>query len=400
MKTPPSIRRVARTLSRHKGACAVALAILCAAISPSRARCEDDKLHFTPVGTLLLDGAVYSAPDSKAFPAGVAIPETRLGVIAEYGKWSVKIEAGLAYNKVALRDVYFQYRFDSRNMLRLGAMVHHFGYQNCTAACNKVTMIEPITNSVFNQAHMIGLQYYYTGDHFFATGSLHAMPDATKLATGLSQIARSGWGVRSRLVWHPCNTAGRLAQIGVTGALMTPDRNGIISDRDIFTLSANFPTKVAQVQAIGATVTECRTRWQVTPELMCAYGPVGIEGQYVFAQINRRDHLPSYRAYGAYVTVRGLILGGDYTYSKSLAGIATPRPRSLELLATYNYTCLSDASAGIYGGRVNDVAAVASYYINRWMVARLRYGYTWVRDRAAEGPHDLGALQARLQIIF
>lgn len=388
----PLLRRALTTL-------ATGAAFISSLCLPAGARAETEKLKFTPVGTLLLDGAVYAAPDSKAFPAGVAIPETRLGVIAEYGKWSAKIEAGLAYNKVALRDVYFQYRFDNSNMLRLGAMVHHFGYQNCTAACNKVTMIEPITNSVFNQGQMIGLQYYHTGEHFFATGSLHAMPDATKLATGLSQIARSGWGVRSRLVWHPFNSTGRLVQVGVTGALMTPDRNGIISERDIFTLTANFPTKVAQVKAIGATITDCRTRWQVTPELMGAYGPVGIEGQYVFAQINRRE-LPAYRAYGAYVTVRGLILGGDYEYSRSLGGIATPRPHSLELLATYNYTCLSDASAGIYGGRANDVAAVASYYINRWMVARLRYGYTWVRDRATEGPHDLGALQVRLQIIF
>ncbi len=394
------MKTLLKNVGRHSATCILYLTLLVSLMIPSQGRCEDEKLKFTPVGTLLLDGAVYAAPDKKAFPAGVAIPETRLGVIADYGKWSVKIEAGLAYNKVALRDVYFQYRFDSRNMIRLGAMVHHFGYQNCTAACNKVTMIEPITNSVFNQGQMIGVQYYHMGDRFFATGSLHALPDATRLATAPSQIARSGWGVRSRLVWHPFTSEGRLAQIGITGALMTPDRNGIIEDRDLFTLAANFPTKVAQVQAVSAKVTECRTRWQFTPELMGAYGPVGIEGQYVFAQLNRRDNLPAFRAYGAYVTLRGLILGGDYTYSKSLAGIATPRPHSLELLATYNYTCLSDASAGIFGGRVNDLAVVAGYYINRWLTARLRYGYTWVRDRAAEGPHDLGALQARLQIIF
>ncbi len=381
---------------------AIILTALCS-LMPSKAHAEQsdaaDHLKFTPIGTLLFDGAVYASPTHEEFPAGVAIPAMRLGVQVDYGKWGVKLEAGLSYGKLVIRDAYFQYRFNASNMIRLGSMVHHFSYQNCMAACNKNTMIEPITNTVFNQGQMLGVQYYHTGEHFFATASAHAEPDATTLATGKAKLSRTGYGLRSRMVWHPFNSGGHLLQVGLTGAFMTPERESSTGEHDAFTLSANFPTKVAQVKAIGATLNDCINRWQVSPELMVSHGPVALETQYVYARINRHS-MHHFQGYGAYVTLRGLILGGDYTYSRNLAGIATPKPKSLELLATYNYTCLSDSKAGVFGGRVSDVAAVANYYINRWMTVRLRYGYTWVRDRSAEGPHDLGALQTRLQIIF
>lgn len=360
----------------------------------------DNGLEFTPIGTLLLDGALYASPQKDAFGDGVSIPEVRLGGLLSYQKWGVKIEVGTAYNKVALRDLYFQYTFSDKNLIRLGAQTQHFGYLNSTAACMKVTMIEPMPNSVFNAGQIIGLQYFHTGRHFFGVGSAYVEPDATGLVIGEGGMHMMGYGLRSRLAWHPWSEDGKMLQIGISGDFSSPQNDKSAGTHESFSYSANFPTKVAQVKAIGATVHDAMNRWQFTPELMASYGRMALESQYFFSRVNRRHDLPAFTGYGAYVTLRGLAIGNAYSYSYAMGGIATPAPKSLELVADYNYTCLSDRSSGIYGGRSSDLSLTANYYINRWMVARLRYGYTWIHDREAAGPDRLGALQARLQIIF
>ena len=360
----------------------------------------DNGLEFNPIGTLLIDGALYASPQKDSFGDGVAIPEVRIGSLLSYGKWGAKIEIGTAYNKVALRDLYFQYTFSSTDLIRLGAQTQHFGYLNSTAACMKVTMIEPMPNSVFNAGQIIGLQYFHTDPKWFGVASAYVEPDATGLVIGEGGMHMTGYGLRARLAWHPMIEDGKMLQVGISGDFASPQNDRSTGEHDSFSYSANFPTKVAQVSAVGARVYDAMNRWQFTPELMASYGRVALETQYFFSRVNRRHDLPAFTGYGAYATLRGLAIGRDYSYSTAMGGIATPAPKSLELVGNYSYTCLSDRSCGIYGGRASELSLTANYYINRWMIARLRYGYTWVHDRAAEGPDRLGALQARLQIIF
>ena len=69
----------------------------------------------------------------------------------------------------------------------------------------------------------------------------------------------------------------------------------------------------------------------------------------------------------------------------------------------YNYTDASDGKAGIHGGVMHDANATLTYYINSWMLARVRYSYTTVHDRIVEGmlpSRHVNTLEARLQIIF
>ena len=54
-------------------------------------------------------------------------------------------------------------------------------------------------------------------------------------------------------------------------------------------------------------------------------------------------------------------------------------------------------------GITNDVSCTLNYYINSWMLARLRYSYTNVRDRYVENllpSRHVNTIEARLQIIF
>lgn len=139
-----------------------------------------------------------------------------------------------------------------------------------------------------------------------------------------------------------------------------------------------------------------------TPELVAAYGPLGLETQYFYNQINRADNVTvkKYKASGAYATLRGLLTGGKYKYSGAEGSIETPGQGSLEGVVTYNYTDMSDPKAEIRGGRMNDLSFTLNYYINKYMIWRFRYSYTDVRNRDKVENVHLNAFQTRLQILF
>lgn len=375
-------------------------ALLCV---PAALMAQDDepKLKINPTGRILLDGALYASPQKYEFKDGFAIPDVRLGVKAQYGKWKAKIDVGFAYNKVGLKDVYFEYDFDKKNLLRGGSFIHQYGLQSATSSSMKPTMEEPISNAVFNDSRQIGLMYVYNGDKFFGTGSVHVEPKATTVVLRPDQFTQEGWGFRSRLVARPLHESGKVVQVGFSGGFATPQNvNDPNTPHNSFRFKSNFPTRVAQVTAIDATVDHAMNLWKFTPELLLNYGPVALETQYFFQRVNRREGLHAYTSQGAYATLRGLILGGNYNYSMPDAGLATPKKGSLECVLSYNYTSLTDASAGIYGGRLNDLSCTFNYYINKYMIARLHYSYTHTWDRAGVGSMTLNGFMARLQIIF
>lgn len=381
----------------------ILLPVLALAMGCHTLYAEDDEPKFkvNPTGRILLDGALYATPQKHDFKDGFAIPDARVGVKMQYGKWKAKVDVGFAYNKVGLKDVYFEYDFDEKNLLRAGSFIHQYGLQSATSSSMKVTMEEPVSNAVFNDSRQIGLMYVYDGDKFFATASAHVEPKATTVVLRPNQFTQEGYGFRSRLVARPFHEEGKVLQVGFSGGFATPQNvNDADSPHNSFQFKSNFPTRVAQVTALDAVVDKSMNLWKFTPELLVAYGPVALESQYYFQQVNRRDGLHNFRGQGAYATVRGLILGGKYGYSMADAGLATPKKGSLEAVVSYNYTSLTDPRAGIFGGRLNDVSVTFNYYINKYMLARLHYSYTHTWDRAGSPAMSLNGFMARLQVIF
>lgn len=361
---------------------------------------EKTKFQVTPTGRILMDGAVFCSPQKSMFKDGFAIPDARLGVKMKYGKWDAKIDIGFAYGKVGLKDLYVNYTFNPLHSIKLGSFIHQFGLQSATSSSMKPTMEEPMSNGIFNDSRQLGVQYEYNGPKFLATASAHVEPSATTVILRPDQFTKEGVGVRTRLAYRPFHEPGKMFQIGISGAFATPQKHGDPDTHDGFTFGCNFPTRVTQVSALSADVSDARNLFKLSPELLVNYGPVALESQYYWVNVNRKNGLQAFNGQGVYATLRGLILGKNYTYDMMGGGIATPAPKSLELVLDYNYSSLTDAKAGIYGGRVNDFSATLNYYINKYMIVRLHYSYTHTWDRAGVNPITLNGVMARFQVIF
>ena len=361
---------------------------------------EEPKLTVKPSGRILFDAA-YVNPQHQEddLKSGVGIPDFRVGVGFSYGQWKGKVDMGYAYGKVNMKDVWLQYDFDKKNFIRGGYFIHQYGFQSSTSSSFKETMEEPQSNAVFNNDRMLGIMYEHSAEKFLATASVVVESDAMKATT--DQTGDQAIGAMTRLLYRPYAQRGKMLQVGISGGL---EGARYSSNKDMnhkqFTLTSRWPMRVAKVNAQQAVVTDAKTMYKFSPEVMYSQGRFAVIGQYFWNRITRENNLESFTGSGAYVTLRALVKGRNYAPNMGDGGIATPDPGNMEVCLQYNYTSLSDASAGIYGGYLNDWALCYNFYPNKYMIWRVRASYTKVTNRSGFADNECSILETRLQVKF
>lgn len=364
--------------------------------APAPVNAEKPKFTVKPIGRILVDGAAYF-PDGNGFTDGAALPDIRVGVSAAYGNWSGKIDVGFGYFKLSMKDVFIQYRFNQENLLRLGYFVHQFGLQASTSSSFKCAMEAPaIDNFVAGTGRNIGLMYNLSKPHFFMGVSAVFGNCANLTENKVSRISVGGVG---RFVWRPYAETGQIAQVGVSAWYQSPTRQTVDGvSKDSFTFSSNFPTRVVKVKMLGADVDNAGNQFKLSPELLLSKGRVALESQYYYMNVNRKG-MPHYQAQGCYAWLRCLVLGqSQYNYSTGDAGIATPGPKTLEVVAGYDY--VNGNYKDIRGGISNDFSVTLNYYFNKYLLARLGYRHTYVHDSSVGPDRHVNMINLRLQFKF
>ncbi len=331
------------------------------------ANAQENKLVVKPSGRILMDAAFLNSSNKTVDEQcvdGVNVPDIRIGMKVSYGKWEGKADIGYARGSVSPKDIFIQYNFNKQNFLRGGYFVHQFGYQSATSSSFKVSMEEPETHSAFGVGgRLVGLMYEHSDNKFMGTGSIYT--DAQSFKKQTNHTGYQGSGFLTRLVYHPLIEKGNLFHVGIGLNYELAAEN-----RSNMEFKAPYPVRVAGINAIGAKITDAKSDFKFSGELMAAKGHVGIEGQYIFMNVDRKGDAKSYNAWGAYGNLR-FLLNNEYEYVKNDAGIATPAPKSWELVAAYNYTDMNDAKAGFHGGKLSDWALTMNYYINKYMIWRV-----------------------------
>ncbi len=360
---------------------------------------EEPKLTVKPSGRILFDAA-YINPQHQEddLKSGVGIPDFRVGVNFNYGRWKGKIDMGYAYGKVNMKDVWLQYDFDKLNFIRGGYFIHQYGFQSSTSSSFKETMEEPQSNAVFNNDRLIGIMYEHSAEKFLATASVVVESDAMKATT--DQTGDQAIGAMTRLLYRPYAQRGKMLQVGISGGIEDIGYAKGALDHTQLKLSTRWPTRVAKVNAQEALITDAKTIYKFSPEAMYSQGRFAVVGQYFWNQITRDNHFDSFTGSGAYVTLRALVKGRNYAPNMGDGGIATPDPGNMEICLQYNYTSLCDVTAGIYGGYLSDWALCYNFYPNKYMIWRVRASYTKVTNRFGVADNECSILETRLQVKF
>lgn len=370
--------------------------------SAANAQGDEPKLHIAPTARVLVDGALYISPQKEMFPDGMAISEARIGAKMSYGKWSALMDVAYSYSKIGLRNMWIEYNFNQHHRFRIGNYIQPFGLESTYSKSLKCTFEQPIAADIFTPGIQLGAMYGYTAPSFWAAGGFHVESSALSNAMNAPLFNQQGYGILGRGVWRKATENSPILQFGISAEFATPQRR-LENNEDVhdgFTISANYPTKVVQQSAVGTTVANSKNLFKFSPEFLIAKGKIAAEGQYFFQTISRRKGLKSYNSQSGYVSLRGLLTGGNYAYSSGLADLARPNTGALECVLNYNYITLSDKHANIFGGRANNFNVTLNYYINPYVTARLNYSYTHTWDREGYAPTTMSGFQARLMVLF
>lgn len=361
-------------------------------------------LKVEPIGRIHVDGALY-LPKNSEFKPGAALPEIRVGARAFYGDWMARIEIGYAYSRLSMKDVYIQRNVGKENFFRLGYFIPQFGIRGGGSASYKPALIQQIPESFFRTtARKIGIDFRHFSSEGFISAA--AFVGGRSLTLSPNVQGRASVGGSFRGVWHPNISTGKIFQVGLSTSYETASNNRVLEggDETIYEFrnySANFPTAVNTVAMMSASVDEAIGDWKISPELVLSKDRFALESQFYYMRVERHNNIPAFNAKGAFAMARFLLAGDSkYAYDTKDGALALPSPKSLELVAGYSFTDGNDSEADIYGGIANDFNLTLNYYINKYMIARLRYSYTDVRSSEVAPRHNENIIQARLQFVF
>ena len=179
-----------------------------------------------------------------------------------------------------------------------------------------------------------------------------------------------------------------------------PQTNTALNNERLIGLMYEYNSRNFLATASIVVETDAKTMYKFTPEIMYANSRFAVIGQYYLNTITRDNNQASFTGSGAYITLRALVKGHEYSSNLVDGGIAIPDPGNMELCLQYNYTSLSDATAGIYGGYLNDWSLCYNYYFNKYMIWRVRASWTKVTNRIGFLDNECGILETRLQVKF
>lgn len=365
---------------------------------------DETKFKVLPSGRVLIDGALYASPEKYMFKDGLAIPEARLGAKFFYGNWSSWIDVGIAYGKIGLRNMWIQYDFNDKNSIRFGNFLMPFGYQSPTTANNKPTFEQPLASALFTPGLQLGAMYTFKNKNFYSATAFHVESNALTNVMNYPLFNQQGYSFLTRFVWRKYKENDNnkpFYQAGISLGFSSPEKH-LVGDYDVhnaFTNSAYFPTKVSSVIALSSTIDQAKNRFKLSPEILFSYKRIALESQYFFQTISRRNNLSTCNAQGFYVTLRGVLIGTNYSYDSTSAILSHPKKNSLEFVADYNYSNLTDS----FSGKANSVTMTLNYYFNPYITARLNYTYTKVSEfpEGTEFTHrSQNAFQVRLMLLF
>lgn len=362
---------------------------------------QEQEIEIKLSGRIIVDVGFFKSDNYEdMFNDGISIQDSRIGFKSKYGKWKGVFEVGYALSNVNPKDIYIEYDFDDNNVVKVGHFYHQFGWQSVSSSMDRFLDEESMTKRIFYNSRQIGGMFIHKKDNFYGTFSVFAEKEAMKISA--DQLGKEGYGIMSRMVYSPLQDDGKIFQIGISGAVETPQYNtDSEKNHQSFSLKSYFPEKISKVEAHKADIDKAKMLYKFTPEIVAAWGRIGFVSQYYSLNILRENNFENYKADGGYILLRGL-LGEEntYQYSHEDAGLKKPKAGSKELTMGYSHINMSDYKSGIIGGSSDNFWVGFNYYLNKYMIWNSKLSMTQIRDSELIKDTNLKLIETRFIMKF
>ncbi len=351
---------------------------------------RDGKFAMGISGRIQADAYAIDDDGSTMNPMGngMEFRRVRLAVAGKmFGDWRYKLEVDYAGNVVSIADAYIETDLAKGLAFRAGHFKEYYGLENLSSDnCN--TFMEASLASIYTPSQVMGVGVTYTDGELFGVQGGFFTPGVANGGVGQS----SDWAATGRAYIAPKIGSG-LVHAGLHGSYRGFESSATTKFEQ--RPEAHAAEKVLRTGNITSPVSEVR----FGPELAAVFGPVTVQGEYNWSEIERANGLPSISTEGGYAEASWFVTGESRNYGvKSGTFGRTKATNAIQLAARFSHLDLDDpALTDARRGTENNVTLGANYYFNPNVRLMLNYiradvDYTGAKDET------YNIVQSRLQL--
>lgn len=351
---------------------------------------RDGKFSMGVAGRFQGDAYAIDDDNSSTNPMGngMELRRIRLGVYGKmFGDWRYKLDVEYAGDKVAVKDAYVETNLTEGLGLKVGHFKEYYGIDNLTSD-NYVSFMERALSSVYWTDQNMGVGLAYTDGKLFGLQGGFWTPGVANGGTG----GTSDWAVTGRAYAAP-EIGDATIHIGLNGSYRGFESSATTKFEQ--RPEAHAAEKVLRTGNISNPTSETR----FGPEMAAILGPVTLQAQYDWSEIERGLGLPSVSTEGGYAEASWFVTGEARKYSVKTGTFGrTKATNAVQLAARVSYLDLDDAAlTDLRRGTETNTTLGVNYYFN----PNVRLMLNWVRadvDYAAAADETYNIVQSRLQL--
>lgn len=296
--------------------------------------------------------------------------------------WRVEWDIDVAEGVVEIKDMFMVHML-KQSYVKLGNFKVPFGLEILTTS-RYIAFSERAYNALaFKMDRRFGLEYGRWGDWWNARIDLFGQTmDIIKNKTE----DETGGGLAARFAAVPVVTKDLILHLGVAGAWERPNDNQWIVD-----YASEPETKIGDAEILDTDLIKNTSHtYRFGLEGAVAYKNFHFQSEFQMTQVNRFENVANAKDasfYGGYAYLLYTLTGESRPWDKTQGEFGqlipdNPGTGIWEVGARFSHLSLTDADAGIYGGKANNYTAAINWYPNSNIVFQTNYTYVITSDNA------------------
>lgn len=327
------------------------------------------------IGTRVsMDGAYFKG-DVTPLKSGVTIPDARIRVSIQNGKWDAYFDADFGKGVYTQKNVFLRYSFTDQNSLRLGYATESFSISSLTSQSDLHFITRSATVNALAPGRSLGLTYKHLGSSFYTETGIYGENLYNKQEAGNQGFAATG-----RYLYVPFNNENFALHVGAAVRYKKIGGGVVEGTPGVFTkyyhLNSGLETNVdPSVRFLDANVQWADNEFKYGGEFLAVTPRFFAQGEYIASRIERsrpdkllfenqlgtlwswstlekwqkgNPELTALNFNGAYLEMGYLLLGNSsYKYDADNALLRGLNGNNLlEIVGRYSYTSLNDVQSG------------------------------------------------------
>ena len=334
-------------------------------------------------GRLQLVWDVYKA-NLNPLGSGTEARRARLAFKPTWGDWTGQFDVNFAGNAVEIKDFWVAYTGFDHFILKAGNQKTQWSLEEVTSS-RYITFIERASLNAFTPDRRVGFSVANWHKNWRIFGGIFGQGVEDVDETGVSEQL----GYNFRLTAAPLLVKDNVIHLGASMAHVRPSAGS-----DTVKFSSRPESHVTMNKFLNTGKIGDLRSWDAYGlEFAAVKGPVLLQSEYTWVNVNRLDLIPRVRLSGYYAYIAWRVTGENRPYNSEEGEVGwrtIPKNKKLgtiELAARYSNTDMNDTAAEVFGGKEQNITFAANWFPYANLKISLNYIHT-INDAFATGDGD------------